>query len=320
MNPFFKIKQELTLLDIAATCNIHIPDLKNAHVIGFGTLKDASESEVSFFHNPKYCNDLKNTRALACFVSPDYLELTPKTTIPLITSTPYRALAEILHFSYSPVYERFEGQFTKEGYFLGKDTVIGKNVKIGPYSVIGPGVHIGDNTTIGAHVTIEHAFIGQNCCIHSGAIIGDESLSFDYDSKGKIYVPQLGCVRIGNNVNIGQQTIIDRGSLQDTVIEDHTSLGGLIHVAHNVQIGKNATIISQTGIAGSTIIENDVIIGGQVGIAGHLVIGKRSQIAAQSGVAHDVLSYTQMAGSPAVEASIFKRQIYNLARLRKNRV
>ena len=317
MNPFFRIKQDLTLLDIVTLCGLPVSHLKNHAVSGFAPLKTASSSEISFFHNPKYRDVLSNTQALACFIAEEYADLLPETTIPLITKMPYRALAEALQYAYVSVYARFDGARTKQGYVLGKDAHIGTNVKIGPYSVIGPGVHIGDGAHIGAHVTIENALIGAHCQIHSGAVIGDESLSFERDHTGKIDVPQLGCVRIGDHVCIGPQTIIDRGSLQDTTIGEHTAIGGLVHVGHNVQIGKGVTIISQTAIAGSSVIDDFVVMGGQTGIAGHLHIGKGVQIAGQSGVAHDVPAYSQIAGSPAVEANIFKRQMYNLQKLGK---
>lgn len=319
MNPFFKIKPDLTLLDIVAICHLSFPHLKNHPVSGFAPLGTAGPSEISFFHNPKYREALKNTKALACFISEEYAGLLPDTTIPLITKTPYRLLAQALQYASLLVYERFDGVWIEQGFFLGKDAHIGANVKIGPCSVIGPGVHIGEWTQIGAHVTIENAVISAHCRIHSGAVIGDESLSFDRDSTGKIDVPQLGCVRIGNSVCIGPQTIVDRGSLQDTIIGDHTAIGGLVHVGHNVQIGKGVTIISQTAIAGSSVIDDFVMIGGQTGIAGHLHIGQGVHIAGQSGVAHDVPAYRQVAGSPAVDANIFKRQMYNLQRLGKGR-
>lgn len=305
MNPFFKIKPDVTLLDIVAICNLPFPHLKNQPVSGFAPLGIADSSELSFFHNPKYKDALKNTQALACFISEEYAGLLPDTTIPLTTKTPYRTLAQALQYAYSANYDRFDGTWTDQGFFLGKDAQIGADVKIGPYSVIGPGVHVGEGTHIGAHVTIENTLIGKHCQIRSGAVIGDESLSFDRDSTGKIDVPQLGCVRIGDHVCIGPQTIVDRGSLQDTLIGDYTAIGGLVHVGHNVQIGKGVTIISQTGIAGSTVIDDFVIIGGQTGIAGHLHVGKGVQIAGQSGVAHDVPDYAKMAGTPAVDANIF---------------
>lgn len=317
MNPFFKIKQDLTLSDVAGICNLDCSNLKNHAVLGFAPLEKAGPSEISFFHNPKYRDALKNTEALACFVAAEYAGLLPKTTIPLITDKPYRTLAQALQYAHLPVFDRFDGVWTEQGFFLGKDAHIGAAVKIGPYSVIGPGVNIGDGTQIGAHVTIENAIIGAHCQIRSGVVIGDESLSFDRDSRGKIDVPQLGCVSTGDHVCIGPQTIVDRGSLQDTTIGDHTAIGGLVHIGHNVQIGKGVTIISQTAIAGSSVIDDFVIIGGQAGIAGHLHIGKGVQIAGQSGVAHDVAAYTQIAGSPAVDANTFKRQMYNLQKIGK---
>lgn len=320
LNPFFKLKPNLILSDISKACGLFSLHLKKQSVTGFAPLSSAGSSELSFFHNPKYRDALKNTKALACFVTQEYAELLPDTTIPLITETPYRALAQALQYAYVPVYERFDGTWTDQGFFLGKDAHIGADVKIGPYSVIGPGVHIGDGTHIGAHVTIENALIGTHCQILSGAVIGDESLSFDRDSAGKIDVPQFGCVRIGDHVCIGSQTIVDRGSLQDTTIGDHTAIGGLVHVGHNVQIGKGVTIISQTGIAGSTVIDDLVIVGGQAGIAGHLHIGKGAQIAGQSGVTHEIPAYTKVMGSPAVEANTFKRQMYNLQKLGKGRL
>jgi len=178
-----------------------------------------------------------------------------------------------------------------------ENCVIGKNVIISKNCKIYPGVIIYDNTTI-----------GENCIIHSGAIIGSDGFGFFPNKNTYNKIPQTGNVIINDDVEIGANTTIDKGTIGSTIIKKGVKLDNLIHVAHNVTIGKNTVIAAQTGIAGSTKIGNNCMIGGQVGIVGHIEIANNVKIAAQSGVSKSILKEGQIVqGSPAFEIKKYNK-------------
>ena len=288
---------------------------KKVRISGISTLKNALKTELTFFNNPKYKDQLSETKAAACFIKEEFAELLPKYTMPVITENPYRALANALKYCYKPKYDRYDGKTIERNIFIGNDTQIGKNVTIGFNTIIGPGVTIGDHTKIGSNVILENTTIGEHCVIDDQCIIGSESIGFDMDEKGRYDVMQIGSVAIGNHVRIGTSTTIDRGSLEDTVVGDYTALGSALHIAHNVHIGKGCIVVTQTGIAGSTIIGDHTMIGGQVGIAGHLKIGNRVQLAARSGLMHDIPDGEKWAGIPAMPANDFFKMLAKMKKL-----
>jgi UDP-3-O-[3-hydroxymyristoyl] glucosamine N-acyltransferase len=217
--------------------------------------------------------------------------------------------------------------------YIAKTAKIGKNCQIGNFVVIEDDVEIGDDSVIdhntvikraviiGKHakiasnVTISHAIIGDNVIIHPGCRIGQDGFGFASDHTGHLKVPQLGIVRIGNFVDIGANTTIDRGSAQDTEIADMTQIDNLVQIGHNVKIGKACVIVAQVGIAGSTKLGNFVVLGGQVGVSGHLNIGDQAQVAAQSGVTQNVEAKQIMGGYPAVPVRQWHKQTINLKQL-----
>ena len=177
---------------------------------------------------------------------------------------------------------------------------IGENCSVGPYTVIGKNVEIGANTVIGANVTIQAAHIGKDCIIHTGVRIGQDGFGFAMGAGGHIKVPQLGGVVIGDDVEIGANTCIDRGSGPNTIIGDGTKIDNLVQIGHNVEIGKYCVIVAQVGIAGSTKLADYAVIGGQAGLSGHIKIGVGAKIAAGSGVIKDVEAGKTVGGLPAV--------------------
>jgi UDP-3-O-[3-hydroxymyristoyl] glucosamine N-acyltransferase len=208
---------------------------------------------------------------------------------------------------------------------LGPNVVIeravrlGHRCRIGANTVIAAGVEIGDDCRIAANVTLSHCLIGARVVLHPGVRIGQEGFGFAPDPKGPIKVPQLGRVVIGDDVDIGANTTIDRGSGHDTVIGAGSMIDNLVQIGHNVVLGRCCILAGQVGISGSTRLDDFVMVGGQGGLAGHLHIGSGARIAAKSGLMRDVPAGETVCGSPAVPLSEFMRQTAVLQRLAKKK-
>ena len=191
---------------------------------------------------------------------------------------------------------------------LGKNVQIGKNCSIGHNTIIEKNVIIGNNCNIGNNVILKYTIIGNDTNILDGAIIGKKGFGF-YPGKNKNFrYPHIGSVIIGNDVEIGCNNTIDRGSLSNTIIGDGTFLDNQVHIAHNVKIGKNCIITGQVGFAGSSSIGNRVMIGGQAGISGHIKIGDNVQIGGGSGVIKNITSNTKVMGYPAKSIRSFLKE------------
>lgn len=189
--------------------------------------------------------------------------------------------------------------------YVGANVKLGNNVKIYPNAYVGDNAAIGDNTTIYANVSIYHdCKVGTDCIIHSGAVIGADGFGFAPQADGTYKkIPQTGNVVIGNHVEIGANTCIDRAVIGSTQIKDGVKLDNLIQVAHNVEIGENSVSAAQAGISGSTRFGKNVMIGGQAGITGHLNIADGTKIQAQSAVIRDVIEPNKgISGAPAIDA------------------
>ncbi len=202
---------------------------------------------------------------------------------------------------------------------ISANAVIGADVRIGPNCYIGYGVVIGNGSRIGAGVTITHAILGKNIHVLSGAQIGQAGFGFVEGEGGLARVPQLGRVIIGDHVEIGANTTIDRGALGDTVIGEGTKIDNLIQIGHNVQIGRYCILAAQVGIAGSCVLGDGVMLGGKVGLADHLNIGDNVQIAAGAGLMHDVPAGEIWAGRPGQPIKAWLREIAILRRQTKKK-
>jgi UDP-3-O-[3-hydroxymyristoyl] glucosamine N-acyltransferase len=205
---------------------------------------------------------------------------------------------------------------------IGPFCHVGENVQIGAHVVLRGGNHIGDNCIIGAEshlfpnaVVYALSQIGRRVRIHAGAVIGGDGFGYVFDAGVHRKVPQVGCVIIHDDVEIGANTTIDRGALGPTVIGHGTKIDNLVQIAHNVVIGEHSVLVAQVGIAGSTRVGNYVTLAGQVGIAGHLKIGNKAVVAAQSGVMRDVPDDGKWMGAPAQPDRQEKRQILALQQL-----
>ena len=204
--------------------------------------------------------------------------------------------------------KKYPGIKIGKNVLLGKNVYIGKDCSIGHNTIIESNVRIGNNCNIGSNVIIKNTIIGNNTNVLDGAILGKKGFGFFPNKLKNIRYPHIGLVVIGNNVEIGCNNTIDRGSLTNTIIGDGTFLDNQVHIAHNVQIGKNCIITGQVGFAGSSTIGNRVMIGGQAGISGHLSIGDNVQIGGGSGVIKNIPSNTKVMGYPAKNIRNFLKE------------
>ena len=298
-----------------------IPD--NEYFINIKTILNSSKQDLSFFSNIKYINELKNIKAKACLIESKFVEYLPKHCYPIIVKDPYLTLA-ILSKVFNDENIKSNGIISNKCHVnpisqihknvqinsfsaINENTEIFDDVYIGSNSTIGPNVIINKNVAIYDNVSISNSIIMENCIIKSGARLGGTGFGFEMKTKQQIY--HSGNVIIGKNSLIGSNTTIDRAVFDSTKIGNFSNLDNLIQIAHNVVIGDFAVIAAQVGIAGSTIIGDYVKIGGQAGISGHLNIGNNVSIAAKSGVTKNIPDNKIVAGFPAKDINLWKKEV-----------
>lgn len=289
---------------------------------------------ISFLENTAYLGAYAESAAGACVVHARFADRAPAGMALLLADAPYRAYALIAQAFYpepdlpvaiapsatvDPSASLGAGVTVGANASIGAAAEIGDGTRIGPNATVGDGVVMGANCRIGAGTTVSHALIGARVVLYPGVRIGQDGFGFAPDPAGHVKVPQIGRVIIGDGCEIGANTTIDRGSLQDTVIGEGCWIDNLVQIGHNVRLGRGCIIVAQVGISGSTRLGNFVAVGGQVGMAGHLTIGDGAQIGAQSGIISDVAPGARLIGSPAVPDKTFFRQIATLRRLAQNR-
>jgi len=297
---------------------------------GVAPLQSAEPDEVSFLDNRKYAAALTDTRAGAVIVRPEMADSVPETAVAIVTDEPYPAWARVaalfhplppprpgIHPSAVVDAEAKIDPTAEIGALavIGARAEIGPRCRIAPAVVIGDGVVLGRDCRIGAQVSLSHALLGDRVCILAGARIGQDGFGFAVTPSGMLSVPQLGRVILEDDVEIGANTTIDRGSLQDTVIGAGSRLDNLVMIAHNVRLGRACVIVAQAGISGSTILEDHVMVAGQAGLTGHLHVGRAARIGAQAGVMADVPAGADVVGSPAQPVKEMFRQVALLRRL-----
>ncbi len=292
----------------------------------------AGPQQLSFLDNRKYLAEFESSLAGACIVAPGMVKYAPTGMALIICAQPYKAYALVAQKFYprprhtgaicagasvDPTAKLGKDVCVSPGAVIGVGAEIGSGSYIGPNAVIGDRVMIGADAWIGPMTSVFCALIGDNVTLHPGVRIGQDGFGFAPDPAGFIKVPQLGRVIIQDNCDIGANTTVDRGTGSDTVIGEGTWIDNLVQIAHNVRIGRRCIIAAQTGISGSTEIGDFVMIGGQAGLTGHLKIGDGAMIAAQSGVMRDVAPRERVAGSPAMPAKQYFREVASLARIAK---
>ncbi|MBO9194060.1 UDP-3-O-(3-hydroxymyristoyl)glucosamine N-acyltransferase [Rhizobium sp. 16-449-1b] len=192
---------------------------------------------------------------------------------------------------------------------IGAHAEIGEGTRIGAGAIIGPGVKIGRDCTIASGASILCSLVGNRVIIHNGARIGQDGFGYAPGPRGMIKIVQIGRVILQDDVEVGANTTIDRGTMDDTVIGEGTKIDNLVQIGHNVRIGRHCAVVSQVGIAGSAIIGDGVQIGGHSGIRGHITINDGAQIAAMSGVVSDIPAGERYGGIPARPAHDFLREV-----------
>ncbi|KAG6394049.1 hypothetical protein SASPL_144626 [Salvia splendens] len=196
------------------------------------------------------------------------------------------------------------------GAVVHSESVVGANVHVGTGSVVGPAVTIGQSTRTGYNVVLSNCTVGDFCVIHHGVCIGQDGFGFFVDEKGlMVKKPQCLKARIGNYVEIGASTCIDRGSWRDTAVGDHTKIDNLVQIGHNVEIGKNCMLCGQVGVAGSVTIGDYVILGGRVSIKDHVCVASKVRLAANSCVTKNISEAGDYGGFPAMPIHEWRKQV-----------
>jgi len=305
---------------------------RDQKIASVAPLPGAGTGQLSFLSNRKYAAELATTRAAAILV-PKNVEGSDARWIRV--DDPYFAFAKIMTrwFSNRPLPKGISARAV-----VADSAILGENVALGHFAIIGDDVVVGNNVTIFHGVSIEAGSkigddciiypnvviydgtrIGKRCIIHSGVVIGSDGYGFATHAGKHHKIPQIGIVRIEDDVEIGAGTTIDRAALGETVIGEGTKIDNLVQIGHNVKVGKHCLLVSQVGIAGSTELGDYVAVAGQSGFSGHLKIGHRVQVAAKSAVLADVPDDTKVMGSPAVPFAEFARRHAVLKKLARKK-
>jgi UDP-3-O-[3-hydroxymyristoyl] glucosamine N-acyltransferase len=297
-------------------------------------IEEGELGSISFLANKKYNPFIYKTGASIVIVNNDLI-LDKEVAPTLIrVKDAYQAFSTLLEF-YNQIDDNKEGIMEpvsidksvriNSSCYVGEFTVIKQNVSLGDHVKIDSQCYIGKNVTIGAGTKIHPGtrilsgtIIGENCVIHSGCVIGSEGFGFAPQPDGTYKkVPQTGIVRIGNNVDIGANSTIDKATLGATIINDGVKLDNQIQIAHNVEIGENTVIAAQVGIAGSTKIGKSCVIGGQAGFAGHLTIGNGVQVQGKTGVTRNIKDNAILQGTPAFDFKSYSKSYIHFKNLPK---
>lgn len=293
-------------------------------------LDNAKQGQISFLINIQYKSHLNTTNASAIILKEEFLADCPVNAI--VTENPYAAYARIAQLLH-PAMRQTPGIHSTA--IIDSTVTLGENVSIGPYVVIEANSAIGDNTSVGAnsyiggnvsigydtkidaHVAIHHGtHIGNRCILFSGAVIGSDGFGHAYDKTGWVKIPQIGKVYIGNDVEIGANTTVDRGAIDNTIIEDGVKLDNQIQIAHNVRIGEHTVIAGCSGIAGSAVIGKRCMIGGLSGVAGHLEVTDGVMIAGMSMVTTSIdKPGTYSSALPAEPNNLWRRYVARFKQL-----
>jgi UDP-3-O-[3-hydroxymyristoyl] glucosamine N-acyltransferase len=291
-------------------------------------IQEALPGQITFVAHPKYLLSLKTARASAVI-----LDLTMPADRPAIrVEQPYRAFATLLtlfHPRPHPPPGIMQPVMLGERVQVGQDVTLfpfvtlGDDVQIGDRVVLYPGVFVGSRSSIGAdsvvhaNVTLyDHVSIGQRAIIHAGAVLGSDGYGYVQGPDGRHHkIPQVGGIRVEDDVEIGANVCIDRATLGETIIRRGTKIDNLVHIAHNVDVGEDNLLLAQVGISGSCRLGSHVTLAGQVGLSDHVTIGDHATVIAQSGIAKDVDPHAVMAGTIAMPHPRWRRVQVTLPKL-----
>jgi UDP-3-O-[3-hydroxymyristoyl] glucosamine N-acyltransferase len=299
-------------------------------IAGVAPLDRASPTDLSFLGTAKYASAFATSRAGVVLMSPELAESPGQAPSRVVVDRPQEALLSLL----PRFHRRAEAAAgVHQTAIIGRGARLGRNVSLGPYAIVGAGVVLGDNVVVGAHSVIGEgveigdqsrlyptvtvysgSHIGRRVIVHSGARIGSDGFGYVQRDGQHLKIPHVGRCIIEDDVEIGANSTIDRGSIDDTVVGAGTKIDNLVQIAHNVRIGKLCLIMAQVGIAGSVRVEDGAMLLGQVGVSGHHTVGAKSVLAAQAGVFGDIPAGETWSGYPArphkealrAQAALFK--------------
>jgi UDP-3-O-[3-hydroxymyristoyl] glucosamine N-acyltransferase len=319
---------EISLEELARMLGVRFVGDGTIRLTGVAGIEEAREGELTFVANPRYRSKLKHTRASAAIVPPDV----ERSHIALLISpTPYLTFAKALELFHppepqppgvselawiDPSAQVAESATIHPFVFVGKGSVIGARTVLYPFATIGAHVRVGQDCRIHAHVSVrDRCILGDRVILHDGVVIGADGFGYARDGTRHVKIPQVGIVRIEDDVEIGAHTCVDRATMGETRIGRGTKIDNLVQIAHNVRVGEDVILVSQVGISGSTVIGDRTALGGQVGVVGHVRIGNDVQIGAKSGVHGSIPDGEVVSGIPTMPYGHFLKTMAAFRRL-----
>lgn len=307
------------------------PEVKVSRI---AKIEEGEPGSLTFLANPSYTQHIYKTNASIVLVREEFSPEQPINSVLIRVKDPYGALAKLLELYKNSIPEKtgiselafispkarvgvdvYIGEFV----YIGDGAVIGEGARLYPHCYIGDDARVGENTTLFSGVRVyDNSQIGNNCTLHANAVIGADGFGFAPQSDNNyMKVAQIGNVIIEDNVEIGAGTTIDRATMGSTIIRNGVKLDNLIQIGHNVTIGENTVMAAQAGVAGSSKIGKNCMIGGQAGITGHITIGDNVKMAAQAGVSSNIKDGQIVMGSPAMEASQYRKAFIHFRNFEK---
>ncbi len=301
-------------------------------ISGIAPIDEAGPSQLGFLADRRYASRLPDSTAGALLIAEKLLPMLGKLDRPCLVSPDAHAALRSLLTAFHP--ERKAAPSIHPTAVLGRGVTLGAEVVIGPYAVLEDEVRIGDRVQVGPHVVLgrgatvgdgsilhPHAVlypgvrIGERVILHAGVRLGVDGFGYVFDDGRHVKVPQVGGCEIGDDVEIGANSCVDRGSIGTTTIQEGTKVDNLVHLGHNVHVGRSAVLVAQVGVAGSARIGDGAVLGGQAGLGGHIEVGREAKVAGQSGVIGDIPPGATVSGYPARDHRKFLRGMAEVMRL-----